>query len=464
MTTWTGFARTAAFCATLALAPGLLIATSNEADAGIFSWLGGRNQNDGDYQQQSNPNGGGIFGGRGGGGIFQSAPRAPQSGAFHGDELPPEEGTEATRQWITNPALGSPTLSTRNIEVTKAAISRYQAIVANGGWPAVPAYAMRPGSTGQPVEILHRRLEISGDLLGQSIPNQYDGALTEAVRRFQTRHALPPTGGIDRATIDVMNVPASVRLLQLQANLKRLQTLAPAAANRYVMVNIPAAQVEAVESGQVAQRHAAVVGKLERQTPELSSKIIEINFNPYWYVPRSIVYKDLVPKAREFAQRGQDMLAAYHMEAFDASGAQLNSRSINWFGDAVYGYNYRQQPWDQNSLGFVKINFPNKDSVYMHDTPLKALFGRNVRFESSGCVRVSKIETLVTWILRDAPGWSLERVLAMKQTSEQADVRLPKPIPVYFVYISAWATPDGVVNFRPDIYNHDGAAETASAQ
>jgi murein L,D-transpeptidase YcbB/YkuD len=463
MATWSRFATAGAICATLALASGLLIATSHPADAGLFTWLGGKG-NQGDDGSAPPQNRGGLFGGgRGGsGGIFQPAPQAPRSGAFHGDELPPEEGTAATRQWITNPALGTPTLSTRNIEATKVAIQHYQGIVANGGWPTVPAYAMRPGSEGQSVEILHRRLEVSGDLAGSSIPNRYDEAVTQAVRRFQTRHALPPTGTIDRATIDVMNIPASVRLAQLQANLKRLQTLAPAAAGRYVMVNIPAAQVEAVENGQVAQRHAAVVGKFERQTPELSSKIMEINFNPYWYVPRSIVYKDLVPKAREFAQRGQDMLAAYHMEAFDASGAPVDSRSINWAGDQVYGYNYRQLPWAENSLGFVKINFPNKDSVYMHDTPLKSLFSRNVRFESSGCVRVNNIETLVAWILRDTPGWSLDRVMSMKQTSEQADVRIAKPIPNYFVYISAWATPDGVVNFRPDIYNHDGAAETAS--
>ena len=110
----------------------------------------------------------------------------------------------------------------------------------------------------------------------------------------------------------------------------------------------------------------------------------------------------------------------------------------------------------------MKINFPNKDAVYMHDTPLKSLFGRNVRFESSGCVRVHNVEGLVAWILRDTPGWSLERVLSMKQSGEQADVKLPKPMPVYFVYISAWSTPDGVVNFRPDIYNHDGTALTAS--
>jgi murein L,D-transpeptidase YcbB/YkuD len=395
--------------------------------------------------------------------VFQPAPQAPRSGALHGDELPPEEGTAATRQWITNPALGTPTLSTRNIESTKAAIQRYQAIVANGGWPTVPAYAMRPGSSGETVEILKRRLDISGDLAGQSIPSEYDEATTQAVRKFQSRHALPPTGVIDRATIDVMNIPASVRLAQLQANLKRLQTLAPAATGRYVAVNIPAAQVEAVESGQVAQRHAAVVGKLERATPELSSKIQEVNFNPYWNVPRSIVQKDLVPKGREMAQRGQDLLSAYRMEAFTASGTPIDARSIDWFGTDVYTYSFRQLPWSENSLGFVKINFPNKDAVYMHDTPLKSLFGRNVRFESSGCVRVHNVEGLVAWILRDTPGWSLERVLSMKQSGEQADVKLSKPMPVYFVYISAWSTPDGVVNFRPDIYNQDGGGgETAS--
>jgi murein L,D-transpeptidase YcbB/YkuD len=287
-----------------------------------------------------------------------------------------------------------------------------------------------------------------------------------AVKKFQARHNLPPTGIIDtRATIDAMNIPAAVRLAQLQANLKRLQTLAPpaAAAGRYVVVNIPSAQAEAVENGQVVQRHATVVGKPERRTPELSSKIQEINFNPYWYVPKSIIYKDLVPKAREFAKRNQDMLAAYHMEAFDAAGNPLDPRQIDWFGNDVYNYQFRQLPWDQNSLGFVKINFPNKDSVYMHDTPLKSLFERSVRFESSGCVRTDNIETLVAWILRDTGGWDMQHILAVKQSGEQIDVKLVKQVPVYFTYISAWATPDGLVQFRPDIYNQDGAPETASA-
>jgi murein L,D-transpeptidase YcbB/YkuD len=432
------------------------------SSAGLFSWMKGPQANQGgdDSGGYGGPGlfGGGLFGGG------QRGPQQPGSQAFHGDELPPEEGDAATRAWILNPALGTPTLAKANVAATQAAIAKYRAIVANGGWPMVPAMAMHPGSTGPEVVTLHRRLEISGDLVGMSVPQEYDAALVAAVKKFQARHGFPPTGVIDsHAMIDALNVPATVRLAQLEANLKRIQTLSTAAANRYVVVNIPSAQVEAVDSGQVVQRHAAVVGKPERPTPELSSKIQEINFNPFWYVPKSIIYKDLVPKAQEFARRNQDMLAAYHMQAFDAAGNPIGNNQIDWFGQDVYNYQFRQLPWDQNSLGFVKINFPNKDAVYMHDTPLKSLFGRSVRFESSGCVRVNDVETLVDWILQDTGGWNMQRMMAVKQSGEQIDVKLVRPIPVYFTYISAWGTPDGTVQFRPDIYNHDGAPETASA-
>jgi murein L,D-transpeptidase YcbB/YkuD len=397
----------------------------------------------------------GLFGGNGGGlfGGGQRGPQQPGSQAFHGDELPPEEGNAATQAWIVNPELGWPTLSAANIPPTKAAIVQYQSIVAQGGWPTV----------GSDVVVLHRRLDISGDLVGRSIPDEYDAALTEAVKKFQRRHALPPTGAMDAVTIKAMNVPAVVRLGQLQAGLKQLQHLAPTAPARYVVVNIPAAQVEAVESGQVAQRHAAVVGKPARPSPELTSKIQEINFNPYWYVPKSIIYKDLVPKAREFTRRGQDFLSAYHMQAFDAAGNPIDSRQIDWNGTEVYNYQFRQLPWSENSLGYIKINFPNKDAVYMHDTPLKSLFGRAERFDSSGCVRVHNVDTLAAWILRDTPGWDINRIQAMKQTGEQIDAKLSKPLPVYFTYISAWGLPDGSVQFRPDIYNQDGGDTTASA-
>jgi murein L,D-transpeptidase YcbB/YkuD len=453
MLTWQSKMRGGAFLAAAGFAAALLIISFEPASAGLFSWMKGPQGNQGGDSGSSG--GPGLFGGNGGGlfGGGQRGPQQPGSQAFHGDELPPEEGNAATQAWIVNPELGWPTLSAANIPPTKAAIVQYQSIVAQGGWPTV----------GSDVVVLHRRLEISGDLVGRSIPDEYDAALTEAVKKFQRRHALPPTGAMDAVTIKAMNVPAVVRLGQLQAGLKQLQHLAPTAPARYVVVNIPAAQVEAVESGQVAQRHAAVVGKPARPSPELTSKIQEINFNPYWYVPKSIIYKDLVPKAREFTRRGQDFLSAYHMQAFDAAGNPIDSRQIDWNGTEVYNYQFRQLPWSENSLGYIKINFPNKDAVYMHDTPLKSLFGRAERFDSSGCVRVHNVDTLAAWILRDTPGWDINRIQAMKQTGEQIDAKLSKPLPVYFTYISAWGLPDGSVQFRPDIYNQDGGDTTASA-
>jgi murein L,D-transpeptidase YcbB/YkuD len=453
--------RSEAFLAATGLAAVLLSTSVTPTQAGPFSWLTGKNQQQ--QQQQTAPSGNpGFFPFFGGGRGNQGYRAGPDpTAAPHADELPTDD-PEALM--ITNPALGTPTLATQNIAATKAAIQRYEAIVAQGGWPTLPAKAMRPGSRGPEIVTLHRRLEISGDLVGQSIPDEYDAAVVAAVKKFQARHGLPATGIIDsKAMIEALNVPAVVRLAQLQASLKRLQGLAPSTAGRYVVVNIPAAQVEAVEGGEVVSRHAAVVGKPERPTPELSSKIVEINFNPYWYVPRTIIIKDLVPKGRAFAARGQDMLAAYRMQAFDAAGNPLDPRQIDWNGPEVYNYNFRQLPWGENSLGFVKINFPNKDSVYMHDTPLKSLFGKAIRFESSGCVRVHNVEQLVAWILRDTPGWNYQRILSMKQSGEQLDVKLTKPVPVYLAYITAWGTPDGQVHFGRDIYGLDGASTTASA-
>ncbi len=441
--------------AAIGLAVALLALSIVPAKAGPFSWLTGKNKEQQQQQQQPNRNPG-FFPFFGGGRRGPAPTTAP-----HASELP---RNDPEAMLITNPALGSPTLAKRNIEATKAAIEQYKVIVAQGGWPQVPAKAMKPGSRGPEIEILHRRLEISGDLVGTSIPNEYTATLRGAVRKFQARHGLPATGIVDsKTTIQALNTPAYVRLAQLQASLKRLKSLRPPATGRYVVVNVPAAQVEAVAGGEVISRHAAVVGKVQRPTPEISSKIHEINFNPYWYVPRSIIQKDLIPKGREFARRGQDMLAAYRMQAFDAAGNPLDPRQIDWNGTEVYSYSFRQLPWEENSLGFVKINFPNKDSVYIHDTPLKSLFGRTVRFESSGCVRVHNVERLVTWILRDTPGWSYDRIAAMKRTGEQIDVKVAKSIPVYLAYISAWGTPDGQVHLRPDIYGLDGASTTASA-
>ncbi|MGE3067209.1 MAG: L,D-transpeptidase family protein, partial [Hyphomicrobiaceae bacterium] len=266
----------------------------------------------------------------------------------------------------------------------------------------------------------------------------------------------------DKRTLAALNVPAQARLRQLKVNLTRLSEYSRNPGKKYVVVNIPAAQIEAVESEHVVSRHAGVVGKHDRQTPILRSSIQELNFNPVWTLPPTVIQQDLVPKGREMQQRNQSVLVKYGIDAYGGDGKKLDPAKLNWSGPLVRNLSYRQQPGPENPLGFVKINFNNNYSVYMHDTPSQSLFGRNFRAASSGCVRVHGIEQLAAWLVAEQ-GWSPERVLQMKKSGERLDVRLKKPIPLYFIYLTAWATEDGVVQFRRDLYEKDGVGEVANA-
>lgn len=378
------------------------------------------------------------------------------AGAYYDRDRAREEALQLDR--------GYATISPANIEPMAAAVKRYSAIVAQGGWQPVPLVQLGRGSRGEPVRLLKIRLVMSGDMPRSAARGySFDYQTAQAIHNFQMRHGLKPTGELDKSTILALNVPAKARLQQLKLNLSRLKSQARGTGNKYVVVNIPAAQVEAVEQGQVVSRHVAVVGKTDRQSPVLRSAVHEINFNPYWNVPASIVRKDLVPKARQYARHGKDVLSIYKIDAFDGKGRKVDPASINWSSRTVYNYSYRQRPWEDNSMGFVKINFPNQHAVYMHDTPSKSLFGRNMRAESSGCVRVQNVSQLVAWMLEPNEGWDIRRVLQMKQTGERKDVRLKKKVPVYFAYITAWATPDGVVHFRRDLYQRDGVGTLAAA-
>lgn len=368
------------------------------------------------------------------------------------------------KQWEANPPKGFPTLSPENLNALKAAIKRYADIVEGGGWPLVPEASMQPGAMGASVSLLRERLRLSGDLRQDDggFSEVYDGAVEKAVKRFQASNGLTPTGIVDKRTVAALNVPAAARLRQLRTNLGRLQEFAKTAGKRYIVVNIPAAQIEAVDNDKVVSRHAGVVGKFDRQTPILRSQIHELNFNPVWHLPPTVIEKDLIPKGADMARRGQDVLAKYGIDAFGSDGRKLDSSKINWAGGGARGLTYRQQPGPENPLGFVKINFHNSHSVYMHDTPSQTLFGRNFRAASSGCVRISGIEHLAAWLTAEQ-GWTPERIAAVKKSGERLDVKLKKPVPLYFVYITAWATEDGVIQFRRDLYQKDGLGATASA-
>jgi L,D-transpeptidase YcbB len=365
------------------------------------------------------------------------------------------------KDWESAPPKGFPTLSPENINAMKAAISRYEDIVARGGWPILPEETIRSGAFNPAVGPLRQRLIASGDLTAKG-DGGFDFDVEKAVKRFQASNGLTPTGVADKRTIAALNVPAAVRLRQLKTNLGRVTELARGAGKKYVVVNIPAAQIEAVDGDRVVSRHAGVVGKLDRQTPILKSAIHQLNFNPVWHLPPTVISQDLVPKGADMSRRGQDVLAKFGIDAYTADGRKVDTSKVNWSSGAAGQYSFRQQPGPENPLGFVKINFNNSHSVYMHDTPSQTLFGRNFRSASSGCVRIAGIEQLAAWLTAEQ-GWSVERVLQMKKSGERLDVNLKKPIPLYFAYITAWATEDGVIQFRRDLYNKDGVGVVASA-
>ena len=184
----------------------------------------------------------------------------------------------------------------------------------------------------------------------------------------------------------------------------------------------------------------------------MNAKIVEINFNPFWTVPASIIKKDLIPRM----QKEPNYLTENKIRIFNGE-TEIQPAQVNWRSDEATRYRFRQDPGvDVNSMGFVRINIPNPHGVYMHDTPAKGVFGDDFRFVSSGCVRVQNVREYVAWILKDNPGWDLDKIEATIQGGQRVDARPAAPVPVFWTYITAWSTPDGLVQFRDDIYQRDG--------
>jgi len=348
----------------------------------------------------------------------------------------------------------TPILSPEAVAATEQTIAQYRDIVARGGWqPLRISDRLRVGVKSPEVLALRQRLIVTGDLdpsAGES--GVYDSYVEAGVRRFQARHGLNSTGAMNPQTLTAMNVPAEIRLRQLELNLVRLRSYSGNLGQRHVIVNIPAALVETVEGGVVQTRHAAGVGNMDRQSPIMNAKVVEINFNPYWTVPASIIRKDLIPKM----QKEPTYLADNKIRIFKGE-QELQPSQVNWFSDEATHYRFRQDPGgDVNSMGFVRINIPNPYGVYMHDTPSKGIFGDDFRFVSSGCVRVQNVRDYIAWLLKDTPGWDREQINATLTAGSRTDARLSQPVNIYWSYITAWATPDGLVQFRDDIYNRDG--------
>ena len=339
----------------------------------------------------------------------------------------------------------------------KEALLSYSAIQVRGGWPALPADAkLAPGASGPEVALLRRRLVISDDMPPeQEAGDVYDASVSDGVRRFQIRHGLEGTGSVDARTLRALNVPVAHRIKQLEASLERLLGMDFTFAERYVVVNIPAAFVEAVSHDKVERRYRVIVGKVDKPSPTLTAYITAVNLNPTWTVPLSITKNEIFARMR----RDPTYISRMHMRVLGSHDEELDPGSIDWSSERSPNFTVRQDSGGFNALGNLKIDMPNPYSVYMHDTDTRRLFADDYRFDSHGCTRVDNVRDLAAWILEDVPGWNRAAIDAGIAAGVLKIVNLPHKMPVAWVYLTGWVTHDGTVNFREDVYKHDDSLD-----
>src|ERR1700728_2204468 len=336
----------------------------------------------------------------------------------------------------------------------KEALLFYSDIQVRGGWPMLPADTkLDPGTSGPYVALLRQRVVISDDMPAeQEAGEAYDASVVEGVKHFQLRHGLDATGTVGAQTLKALNVPVRARIKQLEASLERLLGMDFIFAERYVVVNIPAAFVEAVKNGKVERRYRVIVGKIDKPSPSLTAFITSVNLNPTWTVPLSITKTEIAAHMR----KDPSYLERMHMRLLGAHDEEINPAGVDWSGDRSYNFTVRQDAGTWNALGNLKIDMPNPYSVYMHDTDSRKLFADDYRFDSHGCTRVDNVRDLAVWILQDGPpNWDRAAIDAGIAAGQTHIINLPHKIPVAWVYLTGWVQRDGTVEFRDDVYKHD---------
>jgi L,D-transpeptidase YcbB len=390
--------------------------------------------------------------------LAQAQPKVPPQAQPKAPTTAQAPNPAAPVQSVPSPAKApEPAVDEGTAQRMAAALLSYSAIEVRGGWPIVPASAkLAPGGSGSEVAVLRERLVITDDLAPEHIRGEtYDATVAAAVRRFQARHGLEETGTIGPKTLAALNVPVSRRVRQLAASLDRLSAMDFQFGQRYVVVNLPAAFAEAVVGDKVVRRHVVQVGRPDRPSPTLTTFITTVNLNPTWTVPLGILKKDVIPKMR----KDPDYAARMHMRVLDGAGNEVDPHSVDWNSDRAPNFTIRQDSGNWNALGSVRIDMPNPHSVYMHDTNHKEFFSADYRFQSSGCTRVENPRDLAAWVLEETPGWSRREIDAAIAKGQKVDVRVARKIPVAWVYLTGWATRDGAIHFRDDIYGHDEKRE-----
>lgn len=330
---------------------------------------------------------------------------------------------------------------------------RLERLLARGGFgPTVPGNTLEPGAAGDAVVALRNRLMVMG-YLRRSNTRTYDTDIEQAVQRFQAGHGLTEDGVAGQGTLAEINAPLDARLQSVIVAMERERWTNLDRGARHILVNIPDFTAKVIDDGKVTFETRSVVGARasDRPTPEFSDVMEFMVINPSWYVPRSIVTKEYLPQLKN------NPFAAQHIEITDARGRKVNRGAVDFsqYTARSFPYAMRQPPSRSNALGLVKFMFPNRYNIYLHDTPAKNLFGREVRAYSHGCVRLADPFDFAYTLLAaqsDDPEGLFQSLLA---TGRETRVDLTRPVPVHLIYRTAFTTPKGQVEYRRDIYGRD---------
>jgi len=326
-------------------------------------------------------------------------------------------------------------------------------LVNQGGWGAtVPVSKLEHGDTGPGVIKLRNRLVSLGYMKPTASP-KFDDAMLAAVQAFQTDHGLAADGVAGQGTITELNRSASDRLKSVYVALERERWLPRERGKRHILVNQADFSAKIVDDGLVTFETRAVIGKNthDRRSPEFSDEMEHMVINPSWYVPRSIITKEYLPQLQSNPN------AVGHIQITDRSGRQVNRGAVDFtqFNARNFPFAMRQPPSKSNALGLVKFMFPNKYNIYLHDTPQKSLFSREVRAFSHGCIRLAQPFEFAYALLakqEEDPKAFFHRVLA---TGKETTVQLEQHVPVHLIYRTAYIGPKGQVQYRRDVYDRD---------
>lgn len=328
--------------------------------------------------------------------------------------------------------------------------------------PLLASGLIKPGQHHPIIPTLRQRLRESGDYapaVRESDQQEFSVALSDAVARFQARNGLDADGIIGPSTLDALNRSRTDIIDTISLNLERWRQAPADFGDSYVRVNIAGQQLEYHHEQEHVLRMKVIVGRPDRPTPTTQSEINEIVFNPDWTVPQRIAVVDKLPIIKRnpqyLTERGYTLSSGWSEDA-----PRVDPLSVDWsrINRNNFPFVLRQQPGPDNALGQVKFLFPNEYSVYLHDTPSRGLFERGERLFSSGCVRLDEPMALAQALVRDHTdaAWS-----DMAHARDTRHVRLTNRVPVYLQYWTAWVDPDGSLQLRKDVYQHDNVMMNA---